>query len=193
MLDGRACPGHFVLTLSFRSAVLPFPSQQGGGMKKRTCAIYEFKQPPSFPRANKRQGLRGAPPEDPRARGMPRAPEAHHGPLHEARKCRGVVAASETGEPASRAQLGFGFPSFGPRRTYPLSSAGGPSRLRRTCVGTRSTRSRQERPCDARQARRNRATSAAASSRCVTRSCGQPRSRPTLASALETPLGAERE
>ena len=49
---------------------------------------------------------------------MPRTPEAPHGPLHEARKCRGVVAASETGEPASRAQLGFGFPSFGPRRTY---------------------------------------------------------------------------
>jgi hypothetical protein len=86
-----------------------------------------------------------------------------HGHLHEWKKvqmnCRHRESRSTSGVPRA---MGYGLLRTIPGGLTDLSSAGGPSLPRRTCVGTRSRQSRQERSCDERQARRNHATSAAA-------------------------------
>jgi len=113
---------------------------------------------------------------------MPRARVTPHGPLHEG-KCRGDIDRERTGETGIPRAIGLRPASFDPRRTdqtilrWRTFSASPESRWHAPARG------RQVRSSGARQARRNRTTSAAANLRCVTQPRGQPHSR----SALQAP------
>jgi hypothetical protein len=109
-------------------------------------------------------------------------------------KCRGELAASETGEPASRARLVFGVPSPDPRRTYQAILRWMPSRFRRPTRWHAPARNRHRKAevASGRLAGPRR-LQPPQSSRCVARAL-RPTAFPLRASsALETPLGEERD
>ena len=137
-----------------------------------------------------------SPSKVPRARGMPRAPEALQRPsARKGRKCRGEFDRERTGETGIPRAIGLSaFLHLIPGGLTLVSSAGGPSRLRRNALACACYEPPRKVPVTSGTARRNQTTSAAETPMLREHErCGQPHSRSALASALETPLGEERD